>query len=66
MPWPISTCGITSAMRAGLVDADEGVGRELAVGHIERLHRLVDRGAQRQVEGQHEAGGETAGQQRAA
>ena len=51
---------------AGFVDADEGVGREPAVGHVGRLHRLVDRGAKRQMEGQHEAGRETAGQQRAA
>ena len=27
---------------AGVVDADEGVGRELAGGVVRRLHRLVD------------------------
>jgi phosphoglycerate dehydrogenase-like enzyme len=31
------------------VDADEGVGRELAVGDVGRLHRLVD-GAHRKME----------------
>ncbi|MGY4367712.1 hypothetical protein ACVW1A_003777 [Bradyrhizobium sp. LB1.3] len=45
---------------AGLVDADEGVRCELAVGRVNRLHRLVDGGAQRQMEGEQETGGETA------
>ena len=28
---------------AGIIDADEGIGRKLAVGHIRRLHRLIGR-----------------------
>ena len=46
---------------AGIVDADEGVWRELAVGMIGRLFRLVDgRGAQRPLKGQHQAAGKAA------
>jgi hypothetical protein len=51
---------------AGLIDADEGVGRELAVGRILRLHRFVDGGAQRQVESEQETGREAAGEDCAA
>ena len=41
---------------AGIVDTDESVRRELAVGIVGRLLRLVDgRGAQRPLKGQHKA-----------
>ena len=46
---------------AGIVDADEGVRRELAVGMVGRLFRLVDgRCAQRPLKGQHQAAGKAA------
>ena len=46
---------------AGIVDADEGVRRELAVGMVGRLFRLVDgRCAQRPLKGQHKAAGKAA------
>jgi hypothetical protein len=51
---------------AGVFDPDEGVRREFAVGRVLRLLRLVDGGAERQMEGEQEAGGETAGQNRTA
>ena len=47
------------------VDADEGVGRELAGGRVGRLHRLVDRGAKRKMEREQETAGQAAGQQAA-
>ena len=41
---------------AGIVDADEGIRRELAIGIVGRLFRLVDgRRAQRPLKGQHKA-----------
>ena len=50
---------------AGGIDADEGVGGEFALGHVRRLHRFVA-GAQRKMEREQEAAGQTAGQQRTA
>ena len=50
---------------AGVVDANEGVGRKLAVGHIGRLHRFVGR-ANGKVEREQESARQTAGQERAA
>ena len=47
------------------VDADEGVRRELAVGHVRRLHRLVDR-AHRKMEREQKSARQAAGQQAAA
>ena len=48
---------------AGLVDADEGVGRELAVGRVGRLHRLVAPRASGKMESEQESAGQAAGQQ---
>ena len=48
------------------VDANEGVGRELAVGHIGRLHRLIDRRPNREMECEQKPARQTGRQQRAA
>ena len=50
---------------AGMIDTDEGVGRELAGRIVGRLLRLV-RGLHRQAECEHEAAGQSARHQRAA
>jgi hypothetical protein len=47
------------------VDANEGVGRELAVGHIRRLHRLVYR-TYREMECEQKPARQAAGQKGAA
>ena len=50
---------------AGLIDADEGIGRKLALGHIGRLYRFVGR-VSRKVECEQESACQSTGQQRAA
>lgn len=50
---------------AGGINADEGVGREFADGHVRRLYRLVHR-ADGKVKREQESACQAAGQQRAA
>ena len=66
MPWPISTCGMTSVVAPSASMRMKAFGANLPSVVSRGCVRLVDGGAQRQVEGEQEAAGEAAGQQRAA